>query len=175
MVSQSTARGVENQDVFLELPRKLNFAAGAAPRIDAHEADGMIEMTAEIPGVPESAIDVTINGDVLTICVEKPDPNAGRRVFFTERSFGRFERSIQLPFAPDPQRVEATVENGLLTIRFPRIERARDRTHHVPLNGASRPAPPPEEDPSDFVAAWPEPAATIKEPLTVEATATRLS
>ena len=127
MISQDKSQVAGDQDDFLELPRQLNHGGRAAPRIDGHEADGMIEMIAEVPGVPESAIEVTLDGDILTIFMEKGNQNEGKRVHFAERVFGRFKRSIQLPFAPDPDSVEAALQDGLLTIRFPRVDRDRSR------------------------------------------------
>jgi HSP20 family protein len=108
----------------------------ATPRLDVHETDGMIEMTAELPGVPESDIEVTLDGDILTIRGEKRDQREGKKVHFTERTYGIFERSIQLPFAPEPDRMEARSENGVLTIRFPRVE--PERAHRIPIGGEKR-------------------------------------
>ena len=71
MVSQVKTQAAGERDEFLELPRSLTHAGGPAPRIDAFEIDGLVEMIAEVPGVPESAIDVTLDGDILTIEVDK--------------------------------------------------------------------------------------------------------
>src|SRR5687768_12801983 len=121
MVSQFKTKPAGEQDAFLELPRKMSHGGRPAPRIDAFEANGMIEMVAEVPGVPESAIDVSLDGDILTIEVDKRSDKEGRRALFSERVMGRFRRSIQMPFAPDPGKVEAALRDGLLTIQFPRV------------------------------------------------------
>ena len=171
MASQGRNRAPED-DAFLELPRKMNHIGSSAPCIDASEADGIVWLTAEVPGIPETEIDISLSGDVLTISIDKQNRNAGKRVFFSERSYGQFERSIQLPFAPDPDTVEATIAHGLLTISFPRI--ASDRTHHIPVSeGRAQPVKK-TVDPEDVVTEWPDPAPRTPEPLTVEATATRL-
>lgn len=130
----------EEEDTFLELPHELNQTSegGGArptltPRLDVYEGDRVIEMTAELPGVAEDDIELNLEGDILTIGGEKRDEHQGKKVFFTERQYGTFMRSIQLPFAPDPDRLEASSENGVLTIRFPRVE--PERSHRIPIRG----------------------------------------
>lgn len=167
MVSQFKTQAAGKQGEFLELPRKMSHGGRAAPRIDAFEADGMIEMIAEVPGVPESAIDLSLEGDVLTIEVEKGNGNEGKRALFSERMMGRFRRSIQIPFAPDPAQVEATLQDGLLTIRFPRVEqsgmqRIAVRGTHSEAQGLR----------SAVGANWPEREGASTEPLTLDIKAT---
>ena len=134
MVSQFKTQAAGERDTFLELPRKMSHGGRPAPRIDAFETDGMIEMIAEVPGVPESAIDVSLDGDILVIEVDKGSERQGKQALFTERVVGRFRRSIQIPFAPDPDQVEATLHDGLLTIRFPRVEQRG--MHRIEIRGA---------------------------------------
>ncbi len=165
MVSQFKAQAAGKQDEFLELPRKMSHGGRAAPRIDAFEADGMIEMIAEVPGVPESAIDVSLDGDTLTLEVNKANDNPRKRALFTERAMGHFRRSIQLPFAPDPAAVEATLQDGLLTIRFPRVEQGR--MHRIAVRGA---LPGAKGQGNAIGSSWPERPGS--EPLTLDIKAT---
>lgn len=170
MVSQVKTQAVGEQEAFLELPRKMSHGGRSAPRIDAFEADGMIEMIAEVPGVPESAIDVSLDGDILTIEVDKGDDHAGKRAHFTERVMGRFRRSIQMPFAPDPDKVQASLQDGLLTISFPRVEQRR--THRIEVRGGR---PEAKGQGSAIGASWPERAGSPTEPLTLDVKATPAS
>lgn len=163
MGSQFKTQAAGEHDAFLELPRKMSNGGRPAPRIDAFEADGMIEMVAEVPGVPESAIDLNLSGDILTIEVDKGDDKAGKRALFTERAKGRFRRSIQMPFAPDPATVEASLQDGLLTIRFPRVE--QNRMHRIAVRGA-------QGQGSAIGSTWPERAGRPEEPLTLDIKAT---
>lgn len=167
MVSQFKAPADGKQDTFLELPRKMSHGGRSAPRIDAFEADGMIEMIAEVPGVPESAIDVSLDGDILTIEVDKGNDKEGRRALFSERVMGHFRRSIQMPFAPDPAKVEAALQDGLLTIRFPRVEQGR--MHRIEVRGTQ---PGATGERSAVGSSWPERAETPTEPLTLDVKAT---
>ncbi|MDP9423700.1 MAG: Hsp20/alpha crystallin family protein [Pseudomonadota bacterium] len=167
MVSQFKTQAAGEQDAFLELPRKMSRGGRSAPRIDAFEAEGMIEMIAEVPGVPESAIDVSLDGDILTIEVDKGDDKEGKRALFTERVMGRFRRSIQMPFAPDPAKVEAALQDGLLTIRFPRVE--QPRMHRIAVRGAQ---PQAKGQGSAIGSTWAESSGTPAEPLTLDVKAT---
>lgn len=166
MVSQfKTAAG--EQDAFMELPRKMGHGARPAPRIDAFEADGMIEMIAEVPGVPESAVDLSLDGDMLTIEVDKANSTQGKRTHFTERVMGRFRRSIRMPFAPDPAKVEATLQDGLLTIRFPRVEqRGMQRIAIRATQGQAR------GQGGAIGSNWPEREGASAEPLILDVKAT---
>jgi HSP20 family protein len=131
----------EEENTFLELPHELNQRTDdkgggrsiRTPRLDVYESDGIIEMTAELPGVADGDIEVSLEGDILTISGEKREQHEGKNVHFAERSYGSFQRSIQLPFAPEPDRMEASSENGVLTISFPRVE--PDQTHRIPVRG----------------------------------------
>lgn len=132
----------EEENTFLELPHELNQRSEGpgggksirTPRLDVYEDGGIIEMTAELPGVAEGDIEVSLEGDILTISGEKRDLHEGKKAHFSERSYGSFQRSIQLPFAPEPDRMEANSENGVLTISFPRVE--PDQSHRIPVRGA---------------------------------------
>lgn len=94
----------------------------AAPKLDVRESDKEICVCAELPGVKPSDVDVRLEANVLTVRGEKKnevDQNQ-QDYHVMERSFGRFQRMIQLPFAPDPDQVHANFEHGLLTIHLPK-------------------------------------------------------
>jgi HSP20 family protein len=131
----------EAEDTFLELPHELNqvkeenggSSSTLTPRLGVYESDRVIEMTAELPGVREEDIELSLDGDILTISGAKHDQHEGKKTHFSERSFGTFHRSIQLPFAPDPERMDASSDSGVLTIRFPRVEQEKSR--RIPIRG----------------------------------------
>jgi HSP20 family protein len=72
----------------------------------------------ELPGVRPEDVDIRITGGVLTIRGEKREEKEekNKNLHFTERSFGSFQRSVQLPSTVDPDKVEATFKNGVLTV-----------------------------------------------------------
>jgi HSP20 family protein len=155
MVTQkSTAPATNNKEAFWEL-HKLDQSGSSAFLLDAHEVDNVIELTAEVPGVQDSGIEVNLEGDILTISVEKRAQSEGKHIHFSERSYGYFKRSIQLPFAPDGDSVSADVQNGLLVIRFPRVE--TERMRRIALCAAR---PEPGEKGPAIGATWDEKSAT---------------
>jgi HSP20 family protein len=96
-----------------------------APRIDIDENDRAIRISAELPGVPMEAVDVSVDDDVLTIRGEKRCERKDEQARVTERFYGTFQRAIQLPFAPDPDEVEAKFDNGVLKITLPKQDQSR--------------------------------------------------
>jgi HSP20 family protein len=106
-------------------PSDEEAAAMFAPRIDIDENDRAIRISAELPGVPMEAVDVSVDDDVLTIRGEKRCERKDEQARVTERFYGTFQRAIQLPFAPDPDEVEAKFDNGVLKITLPKQDQSR--------------------------------------------------
>jgi HSP20 family protein len=113
----------------------------ATPRLDVQESQGELCVIAELPGVTQSDIDLSLDGDVLTIRGEKKQEQESNEASYhvMERRYGRFERSVQLPFAPDPSQVNAKFENGVLRVRMPR-QGGQQRAHRIEVQSGSGPA-----------------------------------
>ena len=96
------------------------------PRMEARETDNEIRVTAELPGVSEKDIDVSLDDDLLTIRAEKrmERREEGENTHFTERAFGTFQRSLRLPFRTEPEQVRANFESGVLTVTIPKTKAA---------------------------------------------------
>jgi HSP20 family protein len=109
-----------------------------APRIDVREADDRLEVVADLPGVDEKDIDVEVQDDLLTIRGEKraDREERGRDYRLAERSFGRFVRSIRLPFAVDPDKVDASYAKGVLTVTVPKPPEIQQKTKRIPVHRA---------------------------------------
>jgi HSP20 family protein len=167
MVTHNLTATTNDHDTFLELPHKLDQKGRAAILLDAYEADNVIEFFAEVPGVRESEIEINLEGDVLTLSVEKRGQNEGKRMHFSERTYGQFQRSIKLPFVPNPDSVEANVDNGVLVIRFPRVE--SERARRITVGAASSKT---DEEPSAIGSTWNEKSAAEK-PRTQAASSTK--
>ncbi|MGH6925401.1 MAG: Hsp20/alpha crystallin family protein [Propylenella sp.] len=92
------------------------------PRMNIGETEGEIEFTAELPGIEEKDVEVTLADDVLTIRGEKKAEKEEKEKDYrlVERSFGSFSRSFQVPAGVDPARIRATIEKGVLTVKFPK-------------------------------------------------------
>jgi len=96
------------------------------PATDLVEKDKGYELTAEMPGLDTSNIDVTVSGNVITIKGEKKEEKEekGKNTYLSERRYGSFERSFQLPDSVDKDKIEAKFENGVLAITMPKTAEA---------------------------------------------------
>lgn len=118
-------------------PAELRGTGMTAPRLDVHEKDGELCIIAELPGVTQQDLDLQIEGDMLTIRGERKSETEQERAnyYIMERNYGRFQRTVQLPFSPNPDEVKASFENGLLTIRMPNA--GSQRAHRIELSGSA--------------------------------------
>ncbi len=118
----------EVQKTFEDFSQRTPFAQfrsdTLSPNIDVAESKDAIEVTAELPGVDEKDLDVTLANEVLTIRGEKrterDEEDKDKNWHVVERSFGSFTRAIPLPFDPDATKVEARFDKGVLRIRLPK-------------------------------------------------------
>lgn len=112
-------------------------------RLDVHEGEREISIAAELPGVKPSEVDVQVNGDILTISGEKRSETDRKQEDYrvTERSYGRFRRTVQLPFAPDPDQVRAQCEHGVLTVRLPKPAQQQRQNRRIEVRGAGEQLP----------------------------------
>ncbi|MCB0191477.1 MAG: Hsp20/alpha crystallin family protein [Anaerolineae bacterium] len=94
------------------------------PTIDVSETDTEFKVSAELPGLSENDIDVSVDHNILTISGEKKAETEDKRenYYRVERSYGSFRRSIELPGEMDPDQIEATFKNGVLSITMPKPE-----------------------------------------------------
>lgn len=104
-----------------------------APRMDVDETAAGLRITVEAPGLTPDQIKLTAEDDVLTISGEKTaaQDKAEGTARHTERSYGRFARSIYLPRSTDPARISATLKDGILTIEVPKRPDAETRTIEI--------------------------------------------
>jgi HSP20 family protein len=86
-------------------------------------------VVAEIPGINIEDLDINVVGETLTISGTRPAPEENEEVRYhrQERGYGNFTRSIQLSYAIEVDRVEATYENGILKVWLPRSDADKPR------------------------------------------------
>jgi HSP20 family protein len=107
------------------------LAATAWPQLEIEQKDDQIRVVAELPGVDEKDVELTIEDGVLSLSGEKRSERADESGY-SERSYGRFERRIALPTNIDEDKCKADFKNGVLTVTIPRAaEKARGR--RIPL------------------------------------------
>jgi HSP20 family protein len=104
--------------LFRREGRTVGFGGMTVPDLDVRENTNSITVEAELPGVEEKDISVTIANGVLTIKGEKKQEKEEKseNYYVAERSFGSFERSIRLPDTLDEGKVEAKFDKGVLKI-----------------------------------------------------------
>ena len=108
------------------------------PRINVSETDTEIRVTAELPGVDLDNLEVDVMDDMLVIRGEKTleQSDEDENYHFVECAYGSFQRTVQLPFAADPDQVQASFENGVLNITVPKSEQ-QQRTHRIDVQSGS--------------------------------------
>jgi HSP20 family protein len=106
-----------------------------APSADVVERENEIEVVMEIPGMRPDDIDIDLENNVLTVSGEKTEHHEEGHeegtFHLSERRYGRFNRSFVLPRDVEPDGINARCQDGLLTIRVPKSERARRRRIEV--------------------------------------------
>ena len=100
---------------------------GWAPAIDVFEKDGKFVVKAELPGMKEEDIDISVVGNTLTIKGERKTESEVKEddYYYCERSYGSFSRSIEVPSNVDTQKIEANYEDGVLEISLPKASEAK--------------------------------------------------
>jgi HSP20 family protein len=107
--------------------------------MDVSETESQVRICAELPGVNQDDVEVTIDDDVLTIRGEKKleRKDDKERFHFMERSYGTFQRSLRLPFPVDPDQVRAEFNNGVLTVTLPKTK-AQERSRRIQVQGSGQ-------------------------------------
>jgi len=119
------------------LPRGSMSAVGSIP-LDVRETRDRYIITAPLPGVSPSEVDISVLGSNVRISGEIKDrdgqeqeSNDDCRWLLRERRFGRFERSITLPTSVNSQQASAEFDAGVLTIELPKVEEAQPKTIQI--------------------------------------------
>ncbi len=109
--------------------------AAFTPRLDVKESDTEYVVTAELPGLEEKDVEISLEDDVLSIRGEKSAEHTDENAGYThvETVTGRFERRLALPTEVDAESVSATSKNGVITITLPKRAEAQPSTHTIPV------------------------------------------
>jgi len=106
---------------------------GRFPQTDIKEGDKDFSVTIELPGVALEDLDLAITDNTLTVKGEKRSEREEQEKghHLKERSYGRFERSFRLPEEANPDKIDASFENGVLKIRLPKRSEARKKARKI--------------------------------------------
>ena len=105
-------------------PQDIGF--GITPAVDVIEKEKDFEIVAELPGLDEKNIEVKLSNGMLTIKGEKTEEKEERNkdYYVSERRFGSFSRSFQMPPSVDTGKIEAHFSKGILTVELPKSAEA---------------------------------------------------
>lgn len=122
-----------------QLPLNTDQQGPFMPSIDVSETDSEMRISADLPGVKRSDIDVTLVDDILTIRAEKTLEKKGEKQNFhvLERSYGTFLRTLRLPYPVDTDKMKADFDNGVLTVTLP-FNKEKERTRKIPVQSGSQ-------------------------------------
>ncbi|CBH25092.1 HSP20 family protein [Salinibacter ruber] len=100
-----------------------------APRTDLSETDDAFRIRLDVPGMTKDDIAINLQNNTLTVSGERSSERQkdSEEYVRVERAFGNFHRTFTLPDAVDPDRVEATYDEGVLTINVPKTEKSTRR------------------------------------------------
>lgn len=123
------------------LPSRQGEEANTAvwmPRADLAETDDAWLLSLDLPGLSAEDVEVTMEDDTLTVSGERKASQEQQEGRFhrIERSYGRFFRTVQFATPVDAENIEASFENGVLTIRIAKAEASKPR--RIEVRGGSR-------------------------------------
>lgn len=125
-------------DDFFSVRTSSLFENEWIPSVDVQEGSDLITVRADMPGLSEKNIEVSLEKNILIISgekkEEKSEENKKDRYLVSERRFGSFRRSIHLPGNIVQDRITADFKNGVLTIQIPKDENVKTRKIEIRPN-----------------------------------------
>lgn len=114
---------------------RRDFGFLVTPAVDIVEKDNAFEITAELPGLDAKNIELSLSDDVLTVKGEKREEKEEKTKdrYVSERSYGSFRRSIQLPSSIDAGKIDANYKSGVLTVTLPKTAEAQKKQTVIPI------------------------------------------
>ena len=149
---RSLARGRGDGDPFAQLQRRMNSvfedffgrsssdlwgddAGEFLPRVDVSETGKEVRITADLPGLDEKDVEVTVTNNMLTIKGEKKVEKEEEEgdYYHSERSYGYFDRTIALPQGIDADNAKAKFKKGVLKVTIPKKPEAQSSRRKIEL------------------------------------------
>jgi HSP20 family protein len=104
------------------------------PNVEVNETGNEVKVIAELPGLEEKDVNLELRDGLLTISGEKRSETEDKERRFSERCYGRFERSVPVNDV-DQDKVEASFKNGVLTVTLPKLPTAQQKVKRIAING----------------------------------------
>src|SRR5580765_2738127 len=133
--SQSMQLREQLEDPFEAEPGVGDFFGGWNPAVDILEDKNKLTVKAELPGFKREDLDVSVQGEFIILSGERKYENEQNEGGFyrSERFYGKFHRSVPLPFPVDASKIEAHYQDGVLTVTMPKREQAKAK--QIPVAG----------------------------------------
>ena len=106
------------------------------PSLNVSSDEKCYQITLEAPGLTESDLNIEVDGDVLTIQGQKQQEKETKEKYFyrVERSYGAFQRTLSLPNDANPDDIQASMKNGVLSLNIPRRAVADNTVRKITIN-----------------------------------------
>ena len=123
----------ENKPIQKETPAQIPQNEPVyVPRVDVRETADHFTVVADLPGADEKSVEATVQNRVLTIeGWSRPEKPQGHEELGREFGGGRYRRDFTLPDAVDPERIQARVKHGMLTVTIPKKDEVKARKIQV--------------------------------------------
>jgi len=122
---------------FADNGRRTNGYRGIdfSPRMDVADIGDKIEITAELPGMDENDVVLSLDNNVLTIKGERKQEQTEKtkNYYLKEISSGQFRKAVRLPENVDGTKIDAVFKNGILTITVPKLPAKEDTAKKIPI------------------------------------------
>ncbi len=125
------------RDPFRRFESTFGALSKLSPRADLKETDKAITITAELPGVAEGDIDVSVSDGQITISAHKKEETRkdDENYHLSERHYGSVKRTFTLPDGADPDKAKAGFKDGVLSIEVPKKALPKSKAKKIPIKG----------------------------------------
>ncbi|HKO46242.1 MAG TPA: Hsp20/alpha crystallin family protein [Polyangiaceae bacterium] len=114
--------------LFGDLERSPSFAAPSTPGVSFADSGDALTLRAELPGLSEKDVEINVTANVLTVnAARKVEALEGYAVHRRERQGFTFTQSYELPARIDPEKVQASLKQGVLTLTLPKAVEAQPK------------------------------------------------
>lgn len=110
---------------FTETPARRRGAD--YPYVNIYEKDDTVQVRMIAPGVKVENVDLQLRDNALTVSLKKEDDHKDQPYIRRERQFGEFGKTVRLPYRVNPEKVEAEMRNGILTVKMVKDEAAKPK------------------------------------------------
>jgi len=109
-----------------------------SPQADAAATEGAYQIELELPGVDDGDIEITLHDNILMVKGEKraEREEKGKSYYFSERSYGAFQRSFRLPGDVNAEQINADFAKGILTVTLPKVAESEEKAKRITVNAS---------------------------------------